>query len=120
MVLLPLGFNNQLFLDVTGRGDFNGAYAEQKINYFYPSASLSWIASETFHLPEFFNLLKARLGSGRCGEWIIKTRSVDTYSFETSDWGPAKTVVLNAALVDPNIKPQHSITKELGVDALAA
>jgi len=115
--LATLGFNNQLFLDVTGRGDFNGAYEEQKIKYFYPSGSLSWIASETFHLPKAISFLKARLGIADVGNGLLKQRSVDTYSFETSDWGPAKTVVLNAALVDPDIKPQHSITTELGVDA---
>lgn len=114
--LATVGYNNQLFLDVTGREDFNGAYAEQKINYFYPSASLSWIASETFKLPEVFNLLKGRLAVADVGNGLLKQRSVDTYSFETSDWGAAKTVVLNAALVDPDIKPQHSITTELGAD----
>ncbi len=114
--LATVGYNNQLFLDVTGREDFNGAYAEQKINYFYPSASLSWIASETFKLPEIFNLLKGRLAVADVGNGLLKQRSVDTYSFETSDWGAAKTVVLNAALVDPDIKPQHSITTELGAD----
>ena len=114
--LATLGYNNQLFLDVTGREDFNGAYAEQKINYFYPSASLSWIASETFQLPEVFNLLKGRVAWADVGNGLLKQRSIDTYSFETSDWGAAKTVVLNAALVDPDIKPQHSITKEIGFD----
>ena len=114
--LATVGYNNQLFLDVTGREDFNGAYAEQKINYFYPSASLSWIASETFKLPEIFNLLKGRLAVADVGNGLLRQRSVDTYSFETSDWGAAKTVVLNAALVDPDIKPQHSITTELGAD----
>jgi TonB-linked SusC/RagA family outer membrane protein len=114
--LATVGYNDQLFLDVTGREDFNGAYAEQKIKYFYPSASLSWIASETFHLPEVFNLVKLRGALADVGNGLLKRRSIDTYSFETSDWGAVKTVVLNAALVDPDIKPQHSITKELGFD----
>ena len=115
--LATLGYNNQLFLDVTGRKDFNGAYPEQKIQYFYPSASLSWIASETFQLPEIFTLLKGRLAWADVGNGLLKQRSVDTYSFEANDWGAAKTVVLNTALVDPDIKPMHSVTKELGVDA---
>ena len=72
--LATLGYNNQLFLDVTGREDFNGAYAEQKINYFYPSASLSWIASETFHLPEVFSLLKGRLAVADVGNGLLKQK----------------------------------------------
>ena len=114
--LATVGYNDQLFLDVTGRNDWNGVLAEEKIHYFYPSASLSWIASETFQLPEFFNLLKARMAVADVGNGLLRRRSIDTYSFEASDWGAAKTVVLNASLVDPDIKPQHSVTKEAGVD----
>ena len=114
--LATVGYADQVFLDVTGREDFNGAYAEQKIQYFYPSASLSWIASETFHLPEVFNLVKARVAVADVGNGLLKRRSIDTYSFETNDWGAVKTVVLNASLVDPDIKPQHSITNEYGID----
>ncbi|MEO9005269.1 MAG: SusC/RagA family TonB-linked outer membrane protein, partial [Ginsengibacter sp.] len=114
--LATVGYDNQIFLDVTGRNDFNGAYAEQKIQYFYPSASLSWIASQTFHLPEVFNLLKVRAALADVGNGLLRQRSIDTYYYESSDWGAVKTVGLSASLVDPDIKPQHSITKELGLD----
>lgn len=114
--LATIGYNDQLFLDVTGRNDWEGVLPEEKINYFYPSTSLSWIASQTFHLPEVFNLVKARLALADVGNGLLRRRSVDTYSFEPNDWGAAKTVVINASLVDPNIKPEHSITHEAGVD----
>ena len=114
--LATVGYDDQVFLDVTGRSDWKGILAEEKIHYFYPSASLSWIASQTFHLPEFFNLVKARLAVADVGNGLLRRRSIDTYSYEASDWGGAKTVLLNASLVDPNIKPQHSVTKEAGVD----
>ena len=60
--------------------------------------------------------MKARVAVADVGNGLLRRRSIDTYSYEASDWGEAKTVVLNASLVDPNIKPQHSITKEAGVD----
>ena len=111
-----VGYNNQLFLDVTGRKDWQGVLDEQKISYFYPSASLSWVASETFKLPESISLLKGRLGWADVGNGLIGTRSVDTYTYDASDWGAAKTVSYSGALVDPNLKSTHSITKEAGVD----
>jgi TonB-linked SusC/RagA family outer membrane protein len=111
-----LGYANQIFLEVTGRNDWKGILGEEKISYFYPSASLSWVASETFKLPEFFNLVKARFAWADVGNGLIRRRSVDTYTYDASDWGAAKTVSINAALVDPNIKPMHSITSEAGVD----
>ncbi len=114
--LATIGYNDEIFLDVTGRNDWKGVLEEEKIHYFYPSASLSWIASQTFHLPDVFNLVKGRLALADVGNGLLKRRSIDTYSYETNDWGAAKTVVLNASLVDPDIKPQHSITQEAGVD----
>lgn len=111
-----LGYNSQLYLDVTGRNDWKGILSEEKIHYFYPSASLSWVASETFKLPEVFNLVKARLAVADVGNGLTRRRSVDTYSYDASNWGAIKTVSIYASLVDPDIKAQHSVTKEGGVD----
>ena len=117
---VSMGYNNQFFVDVTGRNDWKGILEEEKINYFYPSVSASWIASETFKLPHAINLLKFRAGWADVGNGLVKRRNIDTYSFEANDWGTAKTVNISASLVDPNIKPTHSITKEAGVDLWVA
>jgi hypothetical protein len=111
-----LGFADQLYLDVTGRNDWKGILSEQKIHYFYPSAALSWIASETFAFPEIFNLVKGRLAWADVGNGLTRRRSIDTYSYDASDWGAVKTVSINASLVDPDIKAMHSLTREAGVD----
>ena len=111
-----LGYDNQFFVDITGRNDWKGILDEEKINYFYPSVSASWVASETFEMPKSIDLLKFRLGWADVGNGLTKLRNVDTYSFETNDWGAAKTVNISATLVDPDIKPMHSITKEAGFD----
>lgn len=110
------GYNSQLFLEVTGRNDWKGAYSQEKISYFYPSASLSWVASETFKLPQFFNLVKARLNYADVGNGLVRRRSIDTYSYDASPWGSINTVSLNASLVDPALKAQHSVSKEIGTD----
>ena len=111
-----LGYDNQVFLDVTGRNDWKGILKEEKINYFYPSVSLSWVASETFKLPEAFDLVKLRGAWADVGNGLTRRRSVDTYSYDPSNWGAAKTVSINASLVDPDIKAMHSLTKEAGID----
>lgn len=111
-----VGYNEQLFLDVTGRNDWKGTLAEEKINYFYPSASLSWLISETFKLPTVFNLVKLRGGVADVGNGLVRRRSIDTYTFDPSNWGSVKIVNINASLVDPDIQPMHSVTKELGLD----
>lgn len=111
-----IGYANQLYLDATGRNDWKGILSEEKIHYFYPSASLSWVASETFNLPKVFNLVKPRVAWADVGNGLTRRRSVDTYTYDASDWGAIKTVSINASLVDPFIKPQHSVTKEAGID----
>ncbi|MEP7108699.1 MAG: SusC/RagA family TonB-linked outer membrane protein [Ferruginibacter sp.] len=111
-----VGYNNQFFLDVTGRNDWGGILTEQNIHYFYPSASLSWVASETFQLPKAVELLKFRIAKADVGNGLLRRRSIDTYSFDASDWGVAKTVQLNSNLVDKDIKPMHSVTTEGGFD----
>jgi len=114
---LDLAWDKQLFLGVTGRNDWKGNLNEEKINYFYPSVSAAWVASETFKLPEMFDLLKLRAGLANVGNGLTKLRPIDTYTFESPDWsGTVKTANINATLVDPNIKPMQSITKEAGVD----
>lgn len=112
-----IGWNKQLFIGVTGRNDWKGNLAEEKINYFYPSVSASWVLSETLKLPQAINLLKLRIGLANVGNGLIRSRSIDTYSFETPDWSSTvKTAGINASLVDPDIKPMQSITKETGID----
>jgi TonB-linked SusC/RagA family outer membrane protein len=111
-----IGYDNQLFLDITGRNDWKGSLAQEKINYFYPSASLSWVASETLKLPQTINMLKFRGAIADVGNGLVVSRSKDFYYFEPSNWGAVKTVNIQATLVDPNLKTMHSVTKEAGVD----
>jgi len=111
-----IGYNNIIYADITGRSDWKGVLPEEKIHYFYPSASLSWIVSQTFKLPDVFNLIKARFGIADVGNGLTRKRSVDTYTYDASDWGAIKTVSVNPSLVDHDIKPQHSITTEAGID----
>nr|WP_293840894.1 SusC/RagA family TonB-linked outer membrane protein [uncultured Arsenicibacter sp.] len=110
------GYDNKLFLDLTGRNDWKGILPEEKISYFYPSASLSWVATETVKLPAMFDLVKTRLAFADVGNGLTRRRSIDTYTYDASPWGAINTVSLNATIVDPNIKAQHSLTKEAGVD----
>ncbi|HNX56074.1 MAG TPA: SusC/RagA family TonB-linked outer membrane protein [Prolixibacteraceae bacterium] len=111
---------NTFFLGVTGRNDWLGFLDENKMHYFYPSVSASWVASQSLALPKAIDLLKFRLGYADVGNGLIRPRSVDTWAFESNDWNSSvKTANVTRTLVDPNIKATHSLTKEAGVDIWA-
>ncbi|TVR16793.1 MAG: SusC/RagA family TonB-linked outer membrane protein [Balneolaceae bacterium] len=59
-----LEYRDQLFLNLTGRHDWSSTltYADGSgnNNYFYPSVSLSWLATETFDLPDYLSYVQFR------------------------------------------------------------
>ncbi|MDD3913906.1 MAG: SusC/RagA family TonB-linked outer membrane protein [Bacteroidales bacterium] len=46
---LFLGYDNFLFLDITGRNDWSSTLPSSNNSYFYPSATVSFIPTEVFH-----------------------------------------------------------------------
>lgn len=113
-----VGYNNQVFVDLSGRYDQSGILEEDKNHHFYPSASVSWLPSETFRLPAFINLLKLRGGVAQVGHGIGKPRSNNTFSFNPVDYGAVKILNIGGQLVDPNIRPEVSNTYEGGFDVV--
>jgi len=55
-----LGYKNQIFLNLTGRNDWFSTLDPNNNHYFYPSVGLSWIFTDSFKMPEWFNFGKAR------------------------------------------------------------
>ncbi len=111
-----VGFENQVFMDVSGRYDMSGILQEDKNHHFYPSASLSWLPSTTFKLPEVINLLKIRGGIAQVGHGIGTPRSNNTFSFAPIDYGNTKIVNIGGSLVDPHIKAEVTTSIEGGFD----
>jgi len=111
-----VGYANQLYLDVSGRYDKSGILTEDMNSHFYPSASLSWLPSTTFKLPEVINLLKFRGGIAQVGHGIGTPRSNNTFSFSPINYGSAKIVNIGGQLVDPHIKAEVTTSYEGGFD----
>ena len=112
-----IGWASQVYLDLSGRNDWVGVLAPQKVSKFYPGGSLSWLLSETFknQLP-WADLLKLRGGIAETGYGIGHPYNLDTYGIAGSYWNGVTMGTVGGALVDPNIKPELNITKEGGVD----
>lgn len=119
-ITTQVGYNNQVFVDLAGRYDQGGILEEDKNHHFYPSASLSWIPSETFKFPELINLLKLRGGIAQVGHGIGKPRSNNTFSFNPVDYGAVKILNIGGQLVDPNIQAEVTNSYEGGFDLVLA
>jgi TonB-linked SusC/RagA family outer membrane protein len=111
-----VGYADQVYVDISGRNDWSGILEEDKNQHFYPSLSLSWLASTSFKLPEFINLLKLRAGIAQVGHGIGKPRSNNTFSFNPIDYGSSKILNIGGTLVDPKIQAEVTTSYEGGFD----
>lgn len=113
-----VGFDKMLYLDVTGRNDWSGITEQEVQKHFYPSVSLSWVISETFELPEWVNLLKARSGWAQVGFGLGVQQNRNTYGFKGYSWNDASLGTVGGSLVDPNIEPEINESFEYGLEAV--
>lgn len=112
--LASFGFDDQLYLDLTGRNDWSSTLPADNRSYFYPSASISWLANYTFNLPENVDLLKARFG------WAQVGNDTDPYSLEpilnTGTYNALNIASVPSGLFNPDLKPEQATSMEGGID----
>jgi hypothetical protein len=110
------GWNNMLYLDVSGRNDWAGILDHELDSKFYPGASLAWLASEAVDFGDWMSLLKFRAGYATTGHGIGMPINLDSYALSENTWDGVKMGTVGGNLIDPNLKPELSITKEIGLD----
>lgn len=119
-----LDYKNQLFLTTTWRGDWSSAltYKNGSGNNFYnyPAASLSWIFSETFKLPEIISFGKLRTNIAALGKDTDPFIINPGYSFLGNVTGqtgsPSQAGFSSSSTLSPNLKPERKIAKEVGAE----
>ncbi len=116
--VLTTSFREMLYLDITGRQDWNSALATpqrtENAGFFYPSASLSFVASEAIKMPKEINFLKLRFSVSNVG-------SGQTIPYRTAFYYSSPGSLYNGGLENPsarnnlNLKPLRTITYEAGM-----
>lgn len=117
--IAKLSWNNYLFLDVTARNDWSSALANpftaSNSSFFYPSASLSWILSRQFTLPQFLSYAKLRGSIAQVGN--------DTNPYQTSTAFEAQTPYNGQPtfgsqdfIANENLQPERTNAIEIGTD----
>ncbi|MEO0898422.1 MAG: SusC/RagA family TonB-linked outer membrane protein [Bacteroidota bacterium] len=111
-----IGFNSAIYLDLTGRNDWASTLPEANNSYFYPSASLSVIASELFDMPEDITFAKLRVGYGQVGNDTDPYSLQPYFQFLSTPYGNQLLGTEGNVLPNPNLRPELLTTFEVGAD----
>ncbi|HCC71723.1 MAG TPA: hypothetical protein DEQ09_11305, partial [Bacteroidales bacterium] len=109
-------FMDQLFLDLTGRNDWSSTLPVDANSYFYPSATLSWIFTETFGLdPSVFSFGKIRYG------WAQVGNDTDPYRLDLiygagNPYGGNPRYSIGNTMPPIGLKNELITSNELGLD----
>lgn len=114
------GYKNYLYLDITGRQDWNSVLATpsrtDNVGFFYPSANISFIASDYFKLPKSVSFAKLRFSASQVGSGLT-TPYRTAYNYGVAAGGIYGDAVQNpGTLPNFNLKPLKTTTYELGAD----
>lgn len=109
-----VGYQNFLFLDVTGRVDQSSTLPEEKNTYPYGSASASWLFSNNLDL-DWLQLGKLRVGYAQVGNDAPWGSVKDTYAQNTTFGGTALFSLPNTKNND-KLKPEISSGMEAGIE----
>ncbi|MCR5131346.1 MAG: SusC/RagA family TonB-linked outer membrane protein [Prevotella sp.] len=117
---VDLGWKNQLFLNFTGRNDWFSTLADDSNSYFYPSATASWVFTDTFrdNLPEAFEFGKIRIGYAFASNGTTPYQNLLLYQLRNYTVNGQQTATQNNGNTYPNagLKPVKITEKEIGLN----
>ncbi len=117
--LMKLGYNDFLFLDVTGRNDWSSALATpfsvDNTSFFYPSVSSSFILSEVVQLPEVISFAKLRASWAQVGNDTNPYQTTGAFVSRTPFNGQP-TFSNQNTIANPNLQPERTSSLEFGAD----
>lgn len=113
---LQLGYNNYLFLSLTGRNDQSSALAEGLNSYFYPSASLSYVFSDMFKMPSWWSYGKFRASYAKIGKDTDPYRINTYYGSNVLQSSGQVLWTRQNSKGEQNLKPEKTTTIELGTE----
>lgn len=110
-----VGWKNQLYIDASARNDWSSTIKE---NFFYPSVSLSWIATESFKnlKSDVLSFLKFRGGIAQIGSATTAYRNSYYYYAESSSFNGVSQMYKSYIYPNFNLKPESITTWEVGTE----
>ena len=113
---VSLGWDNKVYLDITGRNDWSSTLSPGNWSYFYPSIAGSVLLDQIFDFKTYVPVIsfaKLRLSWANVGN--------DTSPYSLDQYYSASAIsggyTLPGTIPDPMIKPENVASWELGLDA---
>ncbi len=118
---ISFAFKNYLYLDLTGRQDWSSVLATptrtDNVGFFYPSASISFVASDFWQLPTAINFAKFRFSVSQVGSGgTTPYRTAYNYILASNGIYVDSAMTNPNILPNPNLKPLQTTTYEAGLD----
>ena len=114
---LNLSYSDYLFLEITARNDWTSTLPPDENSYFYPGASLSFIATEAFPIQEkipWLNFVKVR---GGISQTATDTEPYKTdFYFSPGNFGGMQTSAFPGTIPPFTLRPQRVNSYEAGLN----
>ncbi|MEX2512712.1 MAG: SusC/RagA family TonB-linked outer membrane protein [Cyclobacteriaceae bacterium] len=110
-----IGYNNILFLDITGRNDWSSTLPVGNNSYFYPSATLSAIISDMVTMPDAISFFKVRGAYAEVGNDTNPYSLTNVFNPATA-WGSIQSKSESNRLANAELKPERTGSMEFGTD----
>ncbi|MDD4514588.1 SusC/RagA family TonB-linked outer membrane protein [Massilibacteroides sp.] len=110
-----LGWKNQLYLEASARNDWSSTIHE---DFFYPSASLSWIPTASFESikGDVLSFWKLRAGIAEIGKATSAYRNSYYYYAESSSFNGVAQMYKSYSYPNLDLKPESITTWEIGTE----
>lgn len=114
-----LSYQDYLFLELTARNDWSSALATptstDQVDFFYPSVSGAFIASEVLNLPSGINFLKLRASYSQVGNDTNPYQTAGVYNAQTP-YNSQPTFSEQSTIPNANLLPEKTTSAELGTE----
>ena len=117
--IAKVGYQNFLYLDLTGRNDWSSALATpfsvDNTSFFYPSVSSSFILSEVIDLPGVISFAQLRASWAQVGNDTNPYQTTGAFVAQTPFNGQP-TFSNQNTIANPNLQPEKTSSFEVGAD----
>lgn len=112
---LSFGWNNMVYLDVTGRNDWSSTLPEENNSYFYPSVTGSFVFSEAMDAA-WLSFGKIRAGWAQVGNDTDPYRTQQAYTNYSPNFGNVPRYSLPNTMANAELKPEQTDSWEIGAE----